>query len=182
MRLFRYGEKYASVMYYSNIAGVLAIAKQYNTEQTLRENYEKLYQRLDIDQLDTLPVDEKLLKDYKKVWADIYELSLTLYQKGGFSEEGYLKLEEQGARMKNNVSGIGSEFHEAFISEEAIDQTITSETHLVFRSIANLLYNILPTLNINFLEKNFCCYAITEYIFRSYNTSWKEIFKERMIS
>lgn len=182
MNLFQYGEKYASVMYYSNIAGVFAIAKQYNTEHSLRDNYEKLYRRLDIDRLDKLPVDEKLLKDYQKVWATIYELSLKLYQNQGFSEEGYLKLGEQGDRMKNNVSGIGSEFHEAFISEESIDQMITSETHLVFRSITNLLYNILPTLNINFLEKNFCCYAITEYIFRCYNTSWKEIFKERMIS
>ena len=66
--------------------------------------------------------------------------------------------------MKSNVSGIGSEFHEVLISEESIDRMITSETHLVFRSITNLLYNILPTLNINFLEKNFCCYAITEFI------------------
>jgi len=182
MNLFHYGEKYASVMYYSNIAGVFAIAKQYNTEQSLRENYSKLYQRLDIDHLDTLPVYEKLMRDYQKVWTEIYEQSLKLYQNGGFEEDGYLRLEEQGKRMKNNVSGIGSEFHAAFIAEESIDQIITSETHLVFRSVANLLYNILPTLNINFLEKNFCCYAVTEFIFRKYNTSWEEIFKERMIS
>lgn len=182
MNLFSYGEKYASVMYYSNIAGVFAIAKQYNTEQSLRENFEQLYRRLNIDKLDTLMVDEDLLKAYQGVWKSIYELSVSLYHKGGFSEEGYLRIADQGARMKNNVSGIGSEFHEAFISEEAIDQMITSETHIVFRSIANLLYNILPTLNINFLEKNFCCYAITEYIFKKYDTSWKEIFKERRIS
>ena len=182
MNLFQYGEKYASVMYYSNIAGVFAIAKQYNAESYLRENYKKLYNRLNIDRLDTLSVDEELLSGYRKAWTAIYELSLKLYQKGGFSEEGYLSVEEQGNRMKSNVSGIGSEFHELLISEESIDRMITSETHLVFRSITNLLYNILPTLNINFLEKNFCCYAITEFIAKKYNTSWKEIFKERIIS
>lgn len=182
MNLFQYGEKYASVMYYSNIAGVFAIAKQYNAESYLRENYKKLYNRLNIDRLDTLSVDEELLSGYRKAWTAIYELSLKLYQKGGFSEEGYLSVEEQGNRMKSNVSGIGSEFHEVLISEESIDRMITSETHLVFRSITNLLYNILPTLNINFLEKNFCCYAITEFIAKKYNTSWKEIFKERIIS
>jgi hypothetical protein len=181
MKLFSHGEKYASLMFYSNIAGVFAIAKQYKADNALKENYDKLYKRLDIDSLDTLPVDKRLLGDYHRVWENIYELSQKLYQKGGFSEEGYLSIEEQGERMKNNVSGIGSEFHEQLISGESIDQMITSETHIVFRSITNLLYNILPSLNINFLEKNFCCYAITEFIAKEYKTSWKEIFKERMI-
>ena len=98
------------------------------------------------------------------------------------SEEGYYNLSEQEKQMIYNVSNINSEFHTAFINDEKLHDIVTGDIHLTFRSIVNILYNILPILNITFVEKNFCCYSIVRYVMAKYNTSWKEIFEERSLS
>ena len=182
MNLFEYGEKYASMMYYSNIAGVFAIAKQYNKYDVFKNNYEKLYNEYDIKNFDYKEKDEEVVTCFKNAWDKIYVNCKKLVKNNVLSEEGYYNLSEQEKQMIYNVSNINSDFHTAFINDEKLHDIVTGDIHLTFRSIVNILYNILPILNITFVEKNFCCYSIVRYIMEKYNTSWEEIFEERSLS
>lgn len=182
LNLYEHGEKFASVMFYSHIAGMLAIAEDYGKKEIISNNYSNTYTKLKLDKLSDYYRDDELLNEYKKTWKDIYDNCGQLYDEDGFKEEDYLPLQKQGNKMKSNVSNINSEFHRELLKEENFDNLIESRDHIVLRSIANILYSILIPLNIKFIEKHFCCYAISRYIFEKYNTTWKDILLERSVN
>ncbi|SHH58532.1 hypothetical protein SAMN02745135_01282 [Caloranaerobacter azorensis DSM 13643] len=181
LKLFEHGEKYASIVYYSHIAGMFAIAEQYGVREKFEEYYDSFYKALQVERLESLYADDPLLLECFNVWKDIYDETVVLFEQNRFAEEGYLSLEEQINMLKKNVSEINSEFHDVFVSNESVDDLVSSKEHMVLRSLVNILYSILPTINISFIYKHFCCYAMSRYIFEKYNTDWKTIFCERGI-
>ena len=83
--------------------------------------------------------------------------------------------------MRLNIRDIDSPFHQALLQDKHLHEIATGKVHLTFRSVTNILYNLMPALNITFLEKHFCSYAIVRYIKEKYNTSWQEIMAKRVI-
>ena len=92
-----------------------------------------------------------------------------------------LNAQAQEAQMQRNIRGIDSPFHQAFLKDKHLHEIVSGKVHLTFRSVTNILYNLMPALNITFLEKHFCSYAIVRYIMEKYHTSWQEIMAERVI-
>jgi len=179
MNLYEFGDKFASMMFYSNIAGVFAIAKEYGKETVIEANYMEQYSRLGLQHLEQFYEGDTLLNRYQKAWKQIYRECEKVYDANGYYEEGYLTIDAQGKQMIKNVNGIASEFHHNFVGQDNIDEVISGRLHIIFRSIVNVFYTILGPLNINFLEKNFCCYAVCHYVFDKYNTTWDQIMEER---
>ncbi len=181
MKLFEHGEKYASMIYFSNIEGVFGIAKQYGKEEAYRTYFETEYQKYDMEHFEDLVLPENLEKRFEEAWGKIYEKCVAVVESDKLSEEGFYQLKDQEMQMQSNIKDIESEFHQAFRKDENLHDIVSGKVHLTFRSITNILYNIMPALNISFLEKNFCCYAIVHYIMEKYQTSWQAIMAERVI-
>lgn len=181
MQLFEYGEKYASLMYFSNIAGIFGIARQYGKENAFRSYFEKEYIKYDMKQLESINISGDLVERFRDAWQLIYKRCSALVEENKLSEEGFYQLADQEKQMQLNIQDIESEFHQTFRKDKHLHDIVSGKIHLTFRSIANILYNIMPALNITFLEKNFCCYAIVHYIMEKYDTNWKQIMAERVI-
>lgn len=181
MSLYEHGEKYASMIYFSNIEGVFGVAKQYGKEKAFRTYFETEYQKYTMANFDELELPENLTKRFEEVWRKIYEKCVSVVEENKLSEEGFYELEEQEIQMKSNIQNLESEFHQAFRKDKHLHDIVTGKVHLTFRSVTNILYSIMPALNISFLEKNLCCYAIVRYIAEKYNTSWQEIMAERVV-
>lgn len=181
MQLFEYGEKYASLMYVSNIMGVFGIAKQYGKEQAFLEFFENEYAKYDMSLLETMDSQKELVSQFEVAWMSIYEKCSLLVEENKLSEKGFYRLEEQEQQMRKNISGLESPFHKALYEDERLHDMVSSKTHLVFRSVVNIFYSIMPALNISFLDKNLCCYAIVRYIMEKYDTKWQQVMEERVI-
>ena len=181
MALFDQGEKYASMVYFSNIEGFFGIARQYGKEQAFRQHFEGEYRRMAMDQFDETHAPGDLEGRFREAWTQIYDKCAALAEEGKFSEEGYWQLKDQEAQMQRNIRDLESPFHQAFRKDKHLHEIVSGKVHLTFRSVTNILYNLMPALNISFLEKNLCCYAIIRYIMEKYNTSWQEIMAERVI-
>lgn len=180
MRLFEHGEKFASMMYFSNIMGVFGVAKVYGKENAFRTYFKKEYSKYDISELEIKHAEGSLEQRFDVAWARIYQKCVELVDGNKLTERGYFDLRDQEARATSNMIGLESDFHQALLKDERLHDIISSKTHLVFRSIANILYNIMPSLNVTFLDKHFCCYAVVNYIMEKYNTDWKEIMAQRV--
>lgn len=182
MKLFEHGEKFASLLYVSNITGFFALAKQYGKEKAFRSYFEDEYNKYSMEEFDHVEVDESLLERFSIAWTQIYNNCIALVDGNLLSEKGYYRLEEQVQRAYDNMQGLTeSEFHQTLIRDKHFVELVSGKTHLVFRSIANILYNIMPSLNLSFLDKHFCCYAVVRYVMEKYNTDWKQIMNERVI-
>ncbi len=181
MQLFEQGEKYAGMMYYSNIAGVFGIAREYGKEEAFRRYFEAEYEKLGMEAFEEMAFLKALLCKYRAVWETIYENSKELAEDGGLYEEGYYELARQEEQMKQNIKDIDSRFHQAFLKDERLHKIVSGRIHLTFRSVVNIFYGILPVLNLNFLDKNLCCYAIVRFTMEKYDTDWEEIMTERVI-
>ena len=181
MELFDQGEKYASMVYFSNIEGFFGIARQYGKEPAFRKYFEGEYRRLAMDRFEETHAPGDLEGRFRKAWAQIYGRCAALAEEGKFSEEGYWQLKDQEAQMQRNIRDLESPFHQALRKDRRLHEMVSGQIHLTFRSVTNILYNLMPALNISFLEKNLCCYAIVRYIMEKYNTSWQEIMAERVI-
>ena len=83
--------------------------------------------------------------------------------------------------MQSNIRDLDSPFHQALRKDQHLHEMVSGKIHLKFRSVTNIMYNLMAALNISFLEKNLCCYGIVRYITEKYNTSWQEIMAERVI-
>lgn len=181
MKLYEQGEKYASMVYFSNIEGVFGVAKQYGKAEAFRTYFEKEYQKYDMEHFEELELPDNLVERFEEAWRRIYENCAALVDNKQLVENGFYRLEDQENQMQSNIRDIESEFHQAFRKDEHLHDIVTGKVHLTFRSVTNILYNIMPALNISFLEKNFCCYAIVNYIMAKYHTSWQAIMAERVI-
>jgi hypothetical protein len=181
MRLFEHGEKFASLMYVSNITGVFALAKQYGKEDAFRSYFESEYEKYPMEKFDQVDLDGLLLERFSVAWTQIYNDCIALVDEDLLSEEGYYRLEDQVQQARANMQGLESEFHQMLVRDEHLIEMVSGKIHLVFRSIANILYNVLPSLNLSFLDKHFCCYAVVRYIMEKYDTDWKQIMNERVI-
>lgn len=181
MKLYEYGEKYASMLYFSNIEGVFGVAKQYGKEEAFRTYFDTEYPQYDMEHFDDLKLPDDLDKQFEVVWKLIYEKSAAVADIHTLSEEGFYRLKDQEMQMQSNIKNLDSDFHRAFLKDQNLHAIVRGKVHLTFRSITNILYNIMPALNITFIEKNFCCYAIVRYIMEKYNTSWQAIMAERVI-
>ncbi|MBR5960940.1 MAG: hypothetical protein IKZ98_08070 [Clostridia bacterium] len=181
MMLFEQGEKYASMVYFSNIEGFFGIAREYGKEPAFRQYFEGEYRRLALDQFNEARMPGNLEERFREAWEWIYKASAALAEEGKFSEEGYWQLKDQEAQMQSNIRNLDSPFHRAFRQDRHLHEIVSGKIHLTFRSVTNILYNLMPALNISFLEKNLCCYAVVRYIMDKYNTTWQEIMAERVI-
>lgn len=181
MKLFDQGEQYASMLYFSNTEGFFGIARQYGKEEVFRQYFESEYVKYDMARFDETHVNEKLENRFAQAWRQIYEKCLALVEAGGLAEEGYWRLNDQETQMRLNIRDIDSPFHQALLQDKHLHEIATGKVHLTFRSVTNILYNLMPALNITFLEKHFCSYAIVRYIKEKYNTSWQEIMAKRVI-
>ena len=181
MRLFEHGEKFASLMFVSNIAGVFALAKQYGKEDAFRNYFESEYKKYPMGEFEQVELDGSLLDRFSVAWTHIYNDCIALVDEDLLSEKGYYRLEDQVQQARANMHGLESEFHQTLIRDEHLNEMVSSRTHLVFRSIVNILYNLMPSLNLSFLDKQFCCYAVVRYIMEKYDTDWKHIMEERVI-
>ena len=181
MLLFDQGEKYASMVYFSNIEGFFGIARQYGKEESFRKYFESEYRKYDLAHFDTMQLPGNLEERYAQAWKQIYAKCAELAEKGQFSEEGYWKLKDQETQMQSNIRDLDSPFHQALRKDQHLHEMVSGKIHLTFWSVTNILYNLMPALNISFLEKNLCCYGLVRYITEKYNTSWQEIMAERVI-
>ncbi len=181
MRLFEHGEKFASLMYVSNITGVFALAKQYGKEDAFRSYFESEYKKYPMEEFERVELDGLLLERFSAAWTQIYNNCVALVDGNLLSEKGYYRLGDQVQQARANIQGLESEFHQALIRDEHLVEMVSGKTHLVFRSIANILYNLMPSLNLSFLDKHFCCYAVVRFIMEKYDTDWKQIMNERVI-
>lgn len=181
MNLFEKGEKFGSMMFFSNIEGVMAIAREYGKEEAFRRYFATEYKKYDMAHFDDVKLPGDLEEGFGKAWKQIYDMCEEMVVEGNLSEDGFYKLADQEMQMKLNIRDIDSAFHRAFRNDEHLHEIVSGKVHLTFRSVTNILYNIMPALNISFLEKNFCCYAIVHYIMEKYDTSWQEIMAERVI-
>ena len=130
---------------------------------------------------DEIHASEELEERFAQAWKQIYRKCTELVDAGGLAEDGYWQLKDQEAQMQRNIRGIDSPFHQAFLKDKHLHEIVSGKVHLTFRSVTNILYNLMPALNITFLEKHFCSYAIVRYIMEKYHTSWQEIMAERVI-
>jgi len=179
MQLFEQGEQYASLMYVSNIQGVLGIAKQYQKQTAFIQYFEEQYGRFELEQMDQL-LPKDLVAGYTRAWQDIYQKCIELVSQG-LEERGYYKLVDQEKQLKKNISTVESDFHQAMLRDKNLHNLITSSVHLTFRSIVNILYSCMPAMNITFMEKQLCCYVIVRYTLEKYKTNWEQLMKERVI-
>ncbi len=182
MQMFDYGEKYGSMMYFSNINGVFAIAGRYGKEDAFRKYFEAEYKKMDLSDFDNFEIGKSLIEKYRNAWGKIHCMCVKLVKEKKLSEEGYFTLEDQEQLMISNTKGVDSEFHKAMMADEKLHEVVSNDLHLIFRSISNILYSVLPALNITFMEKQFCCYAIISFIMEKYDTTWQQIAKERKIN
>lgn len=181
MNLFEEGEKFGSMIFFSNIEGVMAIAKDYGKEEAFRQYFTREYKKYDMAHFDEIKFPGDLEEGFRKAWRQIYDMCEKMVEEGKLFEDGFYRLEDQEKQMKLNIRDIDSAFHREFRNDEHLHEIVSGKIHLTFRSVTNILYNIMPALNISFLEKNFCCYAIVHYIMEKYDTSWQEIMSERVI-
>ena len=181
MKLYDQGEQYASMLYFSNTEGFFGIARQYGKEKAFRQYFENEYLKYDMAHFDELHASEELEERFMQVWKQVYLKCAALANEGKFSEEGYYQLNDQEAQMRQNIRDIDSPFHQALLKDEHLHEIASGKLHLTFRSVTNILYNLMPALNITFLEKHFCSYAIIRFISEKYHTSWQKIMAERVI-
>ena len=147
-------------MFVSNIAGVFALAKQYGKEDAFRNYFESEYKKYPMGEFEQVELDGSLLDRFSVAWTQIYNDCIALVDEDLLSEKGYYRLEDQVQQARANMHGLESEFHQTLIRDEHLNEMVSSRTHLVFRSIVNILYNLMPSLNLSFLDKQLCCCPI----------------------
>ncbi len=181
LQLFEHGEKYASMVFFSHLNGMYGLAKSYQKEEAFKEYFAKEYAKYDFSKLETGFGQDALIAGYQEAWKQIYRWCEEMVDQNKLSEKGFYKLSNQEKQLKNNIKDLQSDFHQRMYNDEDLHKMVSGRTHLIFRSLVNILYNVLPTLQIGFLQKNFCIYSILEHIKSKYDTDWNQIMDERKI-
>jgi hypothetical protein len=180
LQFSQFEEKYAVLVYVSNIEGVLAIADTRGKKQAYIQTYEKVYDFLNPGQFfQERDYDDTFGKEWKQTLRTIFNLITDnldglLHQ----HDEGYFSPDEQNALLHQNINEIGSGFHDELLNKN-IDDLLKHREHSIFKYLINIVYKFIHMLGIQFNEKNAACYIVCKYILGTNGTTWKQILEER---
>ncbi|KQU63083.1 hypothetical protein ASG66_01325 [Bacillus sp. Leaf406] len=175
----RFEEKYAVLVYVSNIEGVLAIAESMKKKQAYINTYERVYDVLNPRELFAgKDYEEAFGMDWRVTIGSIDSLITTNLEGLAGEEEGYYSHREQRELLYQNIREIGSGFHDELMARN-IEGLLDHEEHARFKYLINVVYKFIHMIGVSFNEKNVACYIVSRFILEENGTTWDEILKER---
>ncbi|MBP3038188.1 hypothetical protein J9303_01530 [Bacillaceae bacterium Marseille-Q3522] len=179
LSLSKYEEKYAVLVYISNIEGVLAIAESLG----MKERYLKIYNQM-FDHLNphSFFLNEEYQVFFGTAWMKTIEkihakiaAQLSLLEA---DEERYFSHAEQHDLLLHNIKEIDSDFHNQLVAKN-IDKLLQHEEHQIFKVLINIIYKAIHMLGVRFNEKNADIYFVCRYVLERNDTTWDAILQER---